>query len=286
MTRSGTNAVLKNIFHPSDFREGSEGAFAHALKLALVAKANLSLFHVKPKATQEDWTDFPGVRSTLEQWGILPVGSKKEEVENLGLGIQKVLSGGQDPATSILMYMEQQPTDLIVMTTNQRVGFDRWLQRAVAEPIARHTARHTKVMALFIPSGKNGFVSPQDGTVHLNRLLIPVDQAPHPQQAIDASSRLAQIMKCTETEFAVLHVSTAKNFPIVDFPMNTGGKWKEISRTGTVVEEILSMANEYSADLIVMPTVGQEGFLDALRGSTTERVLREAPCPLLAVPVL
>jgi nucleotide-binding universal stress UspA family protein len=33
-----------------------------------------------------------------------------------------------------------------------------------------------------------------------------------------------------------------------------------------------------------MPTAGREGVFDALRGSTTERVLRRAPCPLLAVP--
>ena len=43
-------------------------------------------------------------------------------------------------------------------------------------------------------------------------------------------------------------------------------------------------ADEIKADLIVMPTAGRAGVFDALRGSTTERVLRRAPCPLLAVP--
>jgi nucleotide-binding universal stress UspA family protein len=33
-----------------------------------------------------------------------------------------------------------------------------------------------------------------------------------------------------------------------------------------------------------MATHGHHGFLDALRGSTTERVLHDATCPLLAVP--
>ncbi|HEY3719491.1 MAG TPA: universal stress protein, partial [Roseiarcus sp.] len=41
---------------------------------------------------------------------------------------------------------------------------------------------------------------------------------------------------------------------------------------------------EWPADLIVMPTAGHVGYLDALRGSTTERVLRQAPCPVLAMP--
>jgi nucleotide-binding universal stress UspA family protein len=56
------------------------------------------------------------------------------------------------------------------------------------------------------------------------------------------------------------------------------------SRSGDVVEEILAAAAECQADLIVMATAGHQGFLDALRGSTTERVLRHAPCPVLAVP--
>jgi hypothetical protein len=33
-----------------------------------------------------------------------------------------------------------------------------------------------------------------------------------------------------------------------------------------------------------MPTAGHQGFLDVLRGSTSERVLRHAPCPVLSIP--
>ena len=43
-------------------------------------------------------------------------------------------------------------------------------------------------------------------------------------------------------------------------------------------------AEEVEANLIVMPTEGRHGVFDALRGSTTERVLRRVRCPVLAVP--
>jgi nucleotide-binding universal stress UspA family protein len=33
-----------------------------------------------------------------------------------------------------------------------------------------------------------------------------------------------------------------------------------------------------------MATAGHQGLFDDLRGSTTERVLRDAPCPVLAIP--
>jgi nucleotide-binding universal stress UspA family protein len=55
-------------------------------------------------------------------------------------------------------------------------------------------------------------------------------------------------------------------------------------RKGDVVTEILSVATNMLADLIVLTTQGHNGFLDALRGSTTERIVRAANCPVLAVP--
>jgi nucleotide-binding universal stress UspA family protein len=53
---------------------------------------------------------------------------------------------------------------------------------------------------------------------------------------------------------------------------------------GAPVETILREATLWQPDLIVLTTQGHRDFLDALRGSTTERVLRGAHCPVLAVP--
>ena len=56
------------------------------------------------------------------------------------------------------------------------------------------------------------------------------------------------------------------------------------ARPGDPVDEIVAAASEWAADLIVMTTQAHTGVLDALRGSTTERILRRASCPVLAVP--
>ena len=55
-------------------------------------------------------------------------------------------------------------------------------------------------------------------------------------------------------------------------------------REGDPVEQILAATESVGAELIVMPTAGRAGVFEALRGSTTERVLRQARCPILAVP--
>jgi nucleotide-binding universal stress UspA family protein len=55
-------------------------------------------------------------------------------------------------------------------------------------------------------------------------------------------------------------------------------------KQGDVVDVICETAEEIKADLLVMTTEGRHGFLDALRGSHSERVLHKATCPLLAIP--
>jgi nucleotide-binding universal stress UspA family protein len=47
--------------------------------------------------------------------------------------------------------------------------------------------------------------------------------------------------------------------------------------------EIVRAAEERHADLVVMATHGRGFFSHAFLGSTTERVIRRAPCPVLVV---
>ena len=280
-SKEGNGLNVKNIFHPSDFTEESEMAFGHALKIALAAKSNLNLFHVHEKRDEEEWTEFPGVRNLLVRWKLLPEGSSREEVRKLGLGIQKIQGMREDPVPSILGYLDSTPHDLIVLTTHQQKGIDRLLYKAIAEPVARGS----KQMTLFIPQEQKGFVSLKDGEVSLQRILIPVDQSPLPQAAIDAAAGLVHLLNGNGTEFTIVHVGSHSTLPPYHLSNDHDWKWETIVCTGSAVDHILKIAEDSSSDLIVMATQGHQGFLDALRGSMTERVLREASCPILAVPV-
>jgi nucleotide-binding universal stress UspA family protein len=55
-------------------------------------------------------------------------------------------------------------------------------------------------------------------------------------------------------------------------------------RIGTPYQRILAMAEEDKADLIVMNIHGKGLFDRAVMGSTAERVIRGAHCPVLAIP--
>jgi nucleotide-binding universal stress UspA family protein len=53
---------------------------------------------------------------------------------------------------------------------------------------------------------------------------------------------------------------------------------------GDPAHEIARYAREHGVDLIVIGTHGRTGVSRALLGSVAERVIRTAPCPVLAVP--
>jgi nucleotide-binding universal stress UspA family protein len=54
-------------------------------------------------------------------------------------------------------------------------------------------------------------------------------------------------------------------------------------RDGTPHHEITEAARELGADLIIIATNGRTGLTHVLLGSTAERVVRHAPCPVLVV---
>ena len=56
-----------------------------------------------------------------------------------------------------------------------------------------------------------------------------------------------------------------------------------VVREGTPHREITKAARDLQADLIIIATNGRTGLAHALLGSTTERVVRRAPCPVLVV---
>ena len=271
--------VLQHVFHPSDFTPASESAFAHALRAALVAKAALTILHVS-KNEMAEWTEFPGVRTMLERWGLLPKNSVQADVSKLGIIVKKVQTVHDDPVESVTAYLDRHNTDLIVLATEQSKGKVQWLSKSVAIPISQKSRQ----MTLFVPKGVDGFVSLKDGSISLSSLLIPVTSVPHAQPAIQAAVRMVHRLNAPKGVFTVLHVGDQESMPDVRLPDLPGWRWDTVARSGEVIDVIHETALEIKAELIVLTTEGRNGFLDALRGSHSERILRESPCPLLAIP--
>ena len=273
---------MESVLHPTDFSRASERAFAHALALALIGRTRFTLLHVAAGSTENPWTDFPPVRSTLERWGLLETGSARTAVfQELGLRVEKVATRGRNPVDAILEQLEMDPMELVVFATEGREGLPRWLKGSIAEAVARESG----TMSLFVPRDARGFVSLEDGRLALRRILVPVDESPPADAAIEVATRIARAIGGEIVEIALVHVSDGlDDGPSLHLPRDPACHFHESRRRGDPVEEIVTMAEEDEADLVVMVTQGRDGVLDALRGTTTEQVLRRSPCPVLAVP--
>ena len=124
-------AFVKSIFHPSDFSEASELAFAHALAIALIGETELVIMHAR-RGEREDWSQFPAVRKTLARWQVLEPGSLPSEVfQKLAVRITKVSTQG-DPVRASMRQIEKQKPDLVVLATRGRHGLPLWLKPSVA----------------------------------------------------------------------------------------------------------------------------------------------------------
>jgi nucleotide-binding universal stress UspA family protein len=272
--------LVFHIVHPTDLAPASEVAFAHALKLALVTGAELDLLHVSRPGAPVGRDAFPGVGATLTRWGIPQPEAATVPPGTAGLRVGKIVGVDSNLVRSVVDYVAKHQTELVVLATHQRDGLERWLHAATAEPIARRA----REMTLFIPSRAAGFVSAETGAVTLRRILIPVDRVPAPQPAVEALAALLAGVRCVEASIVLLHVGEGGEVPAVETPLRDGWHWERELRGGKPVDAILDAATRIDADLIVMTTQGHQGLADALRGSTTERVIRGAHCPVLAVP--
>ncbi|HEX9740529.1 MAG TPA: universal stress protein [Ignavibacteriaceae bacterium] len=58
---------------------------------------------------------------------------------------------------------------------------------------------------------------------------------------------------------------------------------KKVIKTGKPFVEIIETASEENADLIIIATHGHSGVEHILFGSTAEKVVRKAPCPVLTL---
>jgi nucleotide-binding universal stress UspA family protein len=267
------------IVHPTDLLPTSEGAFDHALKLGLAEHCKLALVHARAYDSEDIARPdaFPRVRETLTRWALFPEGAPESAVsDKLGLYVSKAEITAFDPEEGLAKLLRDHHADMLVLGTRGLEG----LERLAGGSFSEHLARDAKIPALFIPNDAHGFVDGRDGAVGLRNILIPISERPDASAAIAAALRLDELLG-RKARFHLLHVGPAGSA----FPRHIEGREAyEIVRQGPLVDTIAEVAEEVRADLIVMATAGHKGILDALRGSTTEGVIRRGRRALLAVP--
>jgi len=264
---------IRRILNPTDFSAGSVGSFAHALRIAIANKSVLHLLHVEAPHEHPRDTHFPRAHELAARWNMIPAGANQSGIKEItGVEIKKTVLIASTAADGIADYAKQHACDLLVMTTRDRSGLRRWIGGSVSGA----AAQASRAPALFLRESHKGFVNSSTGETTLTRILAPIDGNIPAKVALELATDLARSLG-SEPHVTALHIGQKPPAQDSDLPN------LEL-RNGPVIETVVSFAGEIKADLIVMPTEGRDSPLEALFGSTTERVIHEAPCPVLAVP--
>lgn len=157
----------------------------------------------------------------------------------------------------------------------------------------------------------NATAAPGPATVELalelRQILVPLDFSAHAMKALHYATGFARL---SGAKLILLHVTEPivypSDFGYVPLPPNTleenfqrdardrleavaaeqvkAGVTCEVAlRLGKPYHEIAAAAREHQVDLVVITTHGYTGLTHVLLGSTAERIVRHAPCPVLVV---
>lgn len=196
----------------------------------------------------------------------------------------------------ILAAAREMSADLIVMSTHGRSGFERLALGSVTEKVLRKAS----CPVLVVPSGQDAVVR----TGVLTRVVCATDFS-EPSVQATAWARLfageaphaLSIVNVIDWPFGETHGPD----PVTQLRHNLEEEALEslrevaavqagapaaalVVRFGKAGRELLRYAREAHAELIVIGVSGRGAIDRAILGSTAHHVLRDAPCPVLAVP--
>jgi universal stress protein A len=142
--------------------------------------------------------------------------------------------------------------------------------------------------------------------LRFHTILVPMDFSPEAHKALELAGELAK--SAGPAHLILLHayflpvemeaLAAEQNLPILELLSNEASKELEqileglqdagissefLVRRGYPEQVIVELAQEKDVDLIVMGTRGRTGLAHVALGSIAERVVRDAPCPILTV---
>ena len=182
--------------------------------------------------------------------------------------------------------------DLIVMGTHGRRGVERWFIGSTTEKLLRHSP----VPLVTISAAGDKALS----TPRFRRILVTTDFS---EGTADALAYAFSVAQENDSEVTLLHV-------LHDISADVAGKyqdslidgirkqleglvpagarnWCEIVmrvETGIPYRIILRTLEDEKVDLLIMNIHGKDMLDRALLGSTAERVVRAASCPVMMIP--
>ena len=272
--------TIKRILCPIDLSAYSGNAVRYATALSRAYDAELIFFHCSDALDAEQETD----------------ALVREHVASSGSHWRLVVASPEDVGEEIMTHAQVEKVDLIVMRSRRRPH-----RAALLGSTAESVCRSAPCPVLVMHNDEREFVN-EKLRVDLKRVLVAYDFSDYSELALNYGLSIAQEH---QAELHLLHVlppGAVREPEIAWYPVqgestyHTAARrlqrvvpaevhlWSDVKTAvseGHPYREILSYAERFEIDLISLGAHGAGFGMRALFGSNVDRVLRQAPCPVL-----
>jgi nucleotide-binding universal stress UspA family protein len=300
---------IKRILCPTDLTADSDQALRYALALARGYEAQLTLCYCTDSVQGAPDAYTPaGAIQQAELTNAASHGRTRDIFEGALLGClepeafaqldwQGLLVEGEDVGDAIIRTASECAADLIVMRSRRRPH-----RAALLGSTAESVCRTAPCPVLVTHTDERGWVQPSSKTMNLQRVLVPYDFSDYSELALKYALSFAQEY---QAELHLLHVlppHTVSEPEIAWYPNQSETAYHNAARRlqraapaeahlwckvkhavseGHPYREVLNYAEKNDIDLISIGAHGAGFGMRALFGSNVDRVLRQAPCPVL-----
>lgn len=285
---------IECILCPTDLSPDSDEALRYAVALSRAYGAELILLHCDPTNYVLGMHDSHVDTAHMIQEALLkhsgPAGLA-------GLEWRSLIVNCDDPGETITREAARHGVDMIVMRSRRRPH-----RAALLGSTAESVSRTAPCPVLVMHSDERDWVKDSETRIALKRVLVAYDFSDYSELALNYALSFAQEY---QSELHVLHVLppfTLDESEISWYPVGREGAyhkaahrlqkavppeahlWCNITHAvseGHPYREILDYAEKNKIDLICLGAHGAGFGMRALFGSNVDRVLRQAPCPVL-----
>jgi len=288
---------IECILCPTDLTADSDEALRYAIALSRAYNAELILLHcdlVNHGPANDNDDAAQAIRAALEA---------HSGVNGLdGLDWKSLVVTGNDAGEAIAREAASYGVDLIVMRSRRRPH-----RAALLGSTAESVSRTAPCPVLVMHTDERDWVTGFDTKIDLKRILVAYDFSDFSELALIYALSFAQEY---QSELHLLHVLppfSLNESEITWYPLGREGAyhkaahrlqkavppeahlWCDIKHAvseGQAYREILNYAEKNQIDLICLGAHGAGFGMRALFGSNVDRVLRQAPCPVLVTRLL
>ncbi|MGH9874496.1 MAG: universal stress protein [Pyrinomonadaceae bacterium] len=289
---------IERILCPTDLSRESDEGLRYAVALTRAYEAKLFLLHCSNAKSTDDESEIKSTNADIScvfAESIAPhlglTGLSDLDLE--GLVVRNVENVGK----AIVQEAANHKVDLIVMRSRRRPRA-AMLLGSTAETVSRSAP----CPVLITHPLEREWVGLSTGEIDLHRVLVAHDFSADSELALKYGLSLAQEY---QAEVHLLHVLATAGQEEPELAWSASSRASAYSfasrrlqqrfpkeaflwcncvnavRCGKAADEVLAYAQEHEIDLICLGASGSDWVLGKVFGSNVDRILRQAPCPVL-----